>query len=162
MRELIDYVRAGKIKPIPIATVPISSLNDSLAELLAGKVQGRQVLVHDDHSTQFGERPRLQQHCGALSSVARAEHAGLRPILRECCHDTSAAIDRDGIQSQYPGDDESLSSHHSGEDRGARGYSGAVAQIHNCQYRDDISDDYRRFGLCGNRARSALLANWGE
>jgi D-arabinose 1-dehydrogenase-like Zn-dependent alcohol dehydrogenase len=51
MRELIDYVRAGKIKPIPIATVPISSLNDSLAELLAGKVQGRQVLVHDDHST---------------------------------------------------------------------------------------------------------------
>jgi hypothetical protein len=66
-------------------------LNDSLAELLAGKVQGRLVLVHDDHSTQFGERPRLQQHCGALSSVARAEHAGLRPILRECCHDTSAS-----------------------------------------------------------------------
>jgi D-arabinose 1-dehydrogenase-like Zn-dependent alcohol dehydrogenase len=60
MRELIDYVRAGKIKPIPIATAPIGSLNDRLAELLAGKIQGRQVLVHDAHSTQIGERPRLQ------------------------------------------------------------------------------------------------------
>jgi D-arabinose 1-dehydrogenase-like Zn-dependent alcohol dehydrogenase len=68
MRELIDYVRAGKIKPIPIATAPIGSLNDRLAELLAGKIQGRQVLVHDAHSTQIGERPRLQ-HPTVLTTV---------------------------------------------------------------------------------------------
>jgi D-arabinose 1-dehydrogenase-like Zn-dependent alcohol dehydrogenase len=68
MRELIDYVRAGKIKPIPIATAPIGSVNDRLAELLAGKVQGRQVLVHDAHSTQIGERPRLQ-HPTVLTTV---------------------------------------------------------------------------------------------
>jgi hypothetical protein len=56
MCELIDYVRAGKIKPIPIVTGPIGCLNDRLAESLAGKVQGRQALVHDAHSMQIGER----------------------------------------------------------------------------------------------------------
>jgi hypothetical protein len=33
-------------------------MTDRLAELLAGKVQGRQVLVYDAHSTQIGERFR--------------------------------------------------------------------------------------------------------
>jgi len=33
-----------------------SMMTDTLAELLAGKVPGRQVLVHNAHSTQIGER----------------------------------------------------------------------------------------------------------
>ena len=49
MRELIEYVRAGKIKSIPISTVPIDRLNESLAELRAGKIHGRQVAVYDAH-----------------------------------------------------------------------------------------------------------------
>jgi Phosphate-starvation-inducible E family len=55
-----------------------------------------------------------------------------------------------------------FSSYHSGEDGGADRYSGGSAQIRNCQYRDDISDDYPCFGLRANRTRSALLANGRE
>ena len=33
-----------------------SMMTDTLAEFLAGKVPGRQVLVHNAHSTQIGER----------------------------------------------------------------------------------------------------------
>jgi D-arabinose 1-dehydrogenase-like Zn-dependent alcohol dehydrogenase len=46
LHELIGYVRAGNIKLIPVSTSPIARLNESLAELRAGKIRGRQVLVH--------------------------------------------------------------------------------------------------------------------
>jgi alcohol dehydrogenase, propanol-preferring len=45
-RELIDFVRVGKIKPVPIVNTPISRLNDSLVALRAGTVQGRQIMMH--------------------------------------------------------------------------------------------------------------------
>jgi hypothetical protein len=75
---------------------------------------------------------------------------------------TIMTVDRDGIQSQYRGDDESLSPPHSGEDRRADRYSGASAQIHHYQYRDNVSDDDRRFGLRVNRTRRPLLGQWAR
>ena len=47
MAELMELVRAGKVAPIEIHERPFSEANDALADLKAGKVQGRQVLVYD-------------------------------------------------------------------------------------------------------------------
>lgn len=46
MSELMTLVRAGKIAPIEIHERPLAEANDALADLKAGKVQGRQVLVN--------------------------------------------------------------------------------------------------------------------
>ena len=45
MAELMELVRAGKIAPIDIHERPLSEAGAALADLKAGKVQGRQVLV---------------------------------------------------------------------------------------------------------------------
>lgn len=44
LRDLIDLARSGKLKPIPTATVPMSSVNEALEKLRSGKVSGRLVL----------------------------------------------------------------------------------------------------------------------
>ncbi len=44
LRELVDHARAGRLKPIPTAVAPIELLNQGLAELRAGKIDGR--LIH--------------------------------------------------------------------------------------------------------------------
>ncbi len=46
MAELMELVRAGKIAPIDIHERPLSEVNAALADLKAGKVQGRQVLIN--------------------------------------------------------------------------------------------------------------------
>jgi D-arabinose 1-dehydrogenase-like Zn-dependent alcohol dehydrogenase len=46
MTELMELVRAGKIAPIEIHERPLAEANEALADLKAGKVQGRQVLVN--------------------------------------------------------------------------------------------------------------------
>ena len=45
MAELMELVRAGKIAPIEIHERPLSEVSAALADLKAGKVQGRQVLI---------------------------------------------------------------------------------------------------------------------
>ena len=45
MAELMELVRAGKIAPIEIRERPLAEADAALADLKAGKVQGRQVLV---------------------------------------------------------------------------------------------------------------------
>ena len=45
MKELMELVRAGKIAPIDIVERPLAEASDALADLKAGKVRGRQVLV---------------------------------------------------------------------------------------------------------------------
>ncbi|MEB3081556.1 alcohol dehydrogenase catalytic domain-containing protein [Pseudomonas aeruginosa] len=47
MTELMTYVRAGKVKEIPAQEVPIGDVNQAMAQLRAGKVNGRLVLTHD-------------------------------------------------------------------------------------------------------------------
>lgn len=47
MGELMELVRAGKIAPIAIQERPLSEASDALADLKAGKVSGRQVLVNN-------------------------------------------------------------------------------------------------------------------
>ncbi|MEX1197661.1 MAG: alcohol dehydrogenase [Pseudohongiellaceae bacterium] len=44
MGELMELVRAGKIKPIRIDERPLDAVNEALADLKAGRVQGRIVL----------------------------------------------------------------------------------------------------------------------
>jgi len=44
LRELVDHFRAGRIRPIPIRGESIEKVNEGLAALRAGRVQGR--LVH--------------------------------------------------------------------------------------------------------------------
>ena len=44
MGELMELVRAGKIEPIRIDERPLASVNEALADLKAGRVQGRIVL----------------------------------------------------------------------------------------------------------------------
>lgn len=46
MSELMSMVREGKIAPIEIHERPLAEANAALADLKAGKVQGRQVLVN--------------------------------------------------------------------------------------------------------------------
>lgn len=46
MGELMELVRAGKVAPIEIHERPLNEANAALADLKAGKVRGRQVLVN--------------------------------------------------------------------------------------------------------------------
>jgi D-arabinose 1-dehydrogenase-like Zn-dependent alcohol dehydrogenase len=46
MAELMTLVRAGKVSPIEIHERPFAEANAALADLKAGKVQGRQVLMN--------------------------------------------------------------------------------------------------------------------
>lgn len=45
MTELMAMVREGRIAPIEISERPLAEANQALADLRAGKVRGRQVLV---------------------------------------------------------------------------------------------------------------------
>ncbi len=45
MRELMDLVRVGALAPIPVATRPMSEVQQALEDLRAGQVLGRVVLV---------------------------------------------------------------------------------------------------------------------
>ncbi|WP_178126482.1 MULTISPECIES: zinc-binding dehydrogenase [Pseudomonas] len=47
LNELMSYVRAGKVKPIPAVAMPVHQVNDAITQLKAGKVDGRIVLTHD-------------------------------------------------------------------------------------------------------------------
>jgi alcohol dehydrogenase, propanol-preferring len=44
-QELLELVRARKIAPIPVTTVPLARANDALVELQQGKLVGRAVLT---------------------------------------------------------------------------------------------------------------------
>lgn len=44
-QELLDLVRARKIPPIPVTTMPLAKANDALVELQKGRLVGRAVLV---------------------------------------------------------------------------------------------------------------------
>jgi propanol-preferring alcohol dehydrogenase len=44
-KELLDLVRAKKIPPIPVTPMPLSSANDALANLKAGRLVGRAILT---------------------------------------------------------------------------------------------------------------------
>jgi D-arabinose 1-dehydrogenase-like Zn-dependent alcohol dehydrogenase len=48
LRELLHYVRAGKIRPIPITTAPFDEINDGLVALRASRIQGRRVYLHQN------------------------------------------------------------------------------------------------------------------
>ncbi len=47
LRELIDLVRAGRVKEIPVTLRPLSEVNQALDDLKAGRVTGRIVLATD-------------------------------------------------------------------------------------------------------------------
>lgn len=47
LRELIDLVRAGRVKEIPVTLRPLSAVNEALTDLKAGRVTGRIVLTAD-------------------------------------------------------------------------------------------------------------------
>ncbi|NQW09879.1 MAG: alcohol dehydrogenase catalytic domain-containing protein [Alphaproteobacteria bacterium] len=47
LRELIDLVKTGKVKPIPIQTRPLNTAYDTLQDLKAGKIVGRVVLTNE-------------------------------------------------------------------------------------------------------------------
>src|SRR3974390_111679 len=44
-RELLDLVRAKKVAPIPVTTMPLAKANDALVDLQKGKLVGRAILV---------------------------------------------------------------------------------------------------------------------
>ncbi|GAB5469359.1 MAG: hypothetical protein Kilf2KO_23890 [Rhodospirillales bacterium] len=56
LRELIDMVRAGKIKQMPIERRPLSEINQAVEDLQKGRVTGRIVLQPDAIDRQGGER----------------------------------------------------------------------------------------------------------
>ncbi len=45
LRAVIDHARAGRIPPIPVTPRPLEEANAALADLAAGRVAGRQVLI---------------------------------------------------------------------------------------------------------------------
>ncbi|MEM7423327.1 MAG: zinc-binding dehydrogenase, partial [Pseudomonadota bacterium] len=47
LRELIDLVRTGTVKEIPVANRPLSAASETLDDLKAGKITGRVVLTTD-------------------------------------------------------------------------------------------------------------------
>ncbi|MEM7189110.1 MAG: zinc-binding dehydrogenase, partial [Pseudomonadota bacterium] len=47
LRELIDLVRTGKVKEIPVSTRPLSAASETLDDLRDGKITGRVVLTTD-------------------------------------------------------------------------------------------------------------------
>ena len=51
LRELIDMVRAGKIKQMPIERRPLSTINQAVADLEDGRVMGRIVFHPDQDAT---------------------------------------------------------------------------------------------------------------
>ncbi len=46
LRELIALARDGRIKPLPVETIPMQDANTALDRLRAGHVNGRLVLEH--------------------------------------------------------------------------------------------------------------------
>jgi threonine dehydrogenase-like Zn-dependent dehydrogenase len=46
LKELVNHVLAGRIRPIPIRVESIEKINEGLAALRAGQVQGRLVHLH--------------------------------------------------------------------------------------------------------------------
>lgn len=48
LRELIDLVKTGKVKEIPVQTRPLSAVAQTLADLEAGRITGRVVLTNDE------------------------------------------------------------------------------------------------------------------
>ena len=47
LRKLIDMVRDGKIKQMPIDRRPLSKINEAIEDLAAGRVTGRVVFQPD-------------------------------------------------------------------------------------------------------------------
>lgn len=47
LRELIDLVKQGRVKPMPVETVPMAKVNTALDRLRAGEVKGRLVLTRN-------------------------------------------------------------------------------------------------------------------
>ena len=45
LRELIDLVKQGRVKPMPVEAVPMAEVNSALDRLRAGHVNGRLVLA---------------------------------------------------------------------------------------------------------------------
>jgi D-arabinose 1-dehydrogenase-like Zn-dependent alcohol dehydrogenase len=45
MRELMDIARSGTLAELPVATRPLSQINDALADLKQGRVRGRVVML---------------------------------------------------------------------------------------------------------------------
>ena len=45
MRELMDLVVAGKVKPMPIATRPLAQAHQTVQDLAGGSIVGRVVLT---------------------------------------------------------------------------------------------------------------------
>jgi alcohol dehydrogenase/propanol-preferring alcohol dehydrogenase len=48
LKELIEYVKDGKVKPIPVTTRPLAEVNQTLNDLRDGKIVGRVVLTNED------------------------------------------------------------------------------------------------------------------
>lgn len=44
LREVVRYAKEGRLKPLPVKTVPIEHINAAMADLAAGRVTGRIVL----------------------------------------------------------------------------------------------------------------------
>ena len=44
-KELLDLVRAKKIPPIPVTTMPLAKANEALLDLQKGRLVGRAVLT---------------------------------------------------------------------------------------------------------------------
>lgn len=47
LKELIDLVRAGKVKPLPVEEVPFEQVKHALERLRTGQVTGRLVLARE-------------------------------------------------------------------------------------------------------------------
>jgi alcohol dehydrogenase/propanol-preferring alcohol dehydrogenase len=48
LKELIQLVKDGKVKPIPVTTRPLAEVNQTLNDLRDGKIVGRVVLTNED------------------------------------------------------------------------------------------------------------------
>jgi len=46
LKELIQLVKDGKVKPIPVATRPLAEVGGTLDDLRNGKIVGRVVLTN--------------------------------------------------------------------------------------------------------------------
>ena len=47
LRELIDLVRTGKVKELPVSSRPLAEVSETLQDLKAGRITGRVVLNAD-------------------------------------------------------------------------------------------------------------------
>ena len=50
LEELLDLARAGRIKPLPVASRPMAQVNQTLNDLKNGQIVGRVVLTNQAHS----------------------------------------------------------------------------------------------------------------